>query len=97
MFNLAIRNINAVVLHGDSLSREFKAIYKLTKSTEFSSIEIVDEVSATKSETVIMNPPYSLPWNPLKEYLEQERFSDFDVLAPKSKADYAFYYKVSIN
>ena len=90
LFNLAIRNINAVVLHGDSLSREFKAIYKLTKSTEFSSIEIVDEVPATKSETVIMNPPYSLPWNPLKEYLEQERFSDFDVLAPKSKADYAF-------
>ncbi|BDQ49363.1 hypothetical protein EfsSVR2281_11740 [Enterococcus faecalis] len=28
--------------------------------------------------------------NPLKEYLEQERFSDYGVLAPKSKSDYAF-------
>ncbi|HIH2460083.1 N-6 DNA methylase [Enterococcus faecalis] len=87
LFNLATRNINAIVLHGVSLCREFKAIYRLKKSSKFSEIE---EIPIGKSETVIMNPPYSLPWDPAKEYLEQKMFSDYGVLAPKSKSDYAF-------
>ncbi|MCQ2569381.1 MAG: SAM-dependent methyltransferase [Limosilactobacillus sp.] len=37
-----------------------------------------------------MNPPYSLKWNPAEEMINQDRFSKFGVLAPKSKADYAF-------
>lgn len=31
LFNLAIRNINAYIFHGDSLSRKVKHLYKLSK------------------------------------------------------------------
>ena len=39
---------------------------------------------------VVMNPPYSLKWSADNEYLKDPRFKQFGVLAPKSKADYAF-------
>ena len=39
---------------------------------------------------VLMNPPYSAKWSAAKGFLQDERFSDYGVLAPKSKADYAF-------
>lgn len=90
IFNLAIRNMNAIICHGDSLTREFKAIYKLTKGEQFSSIENIETIPEIKTQTVIMNPPFSLPWTPKKEYLEQQRFTDYSVLAPKSKSDFAF-------
>lgn len=90
LFNLAIRNLDAVVCHGDSLTRDFKAVYKLTKTGMFSDIQVIDEVPMINGQTVIMNPPYSLPWNPIKDYLEQERFKPYEALAPKSKSDYAF-------
>ena len=37
-----------------------------------------------------MNPPYSAKWSAKQGFLSDSRFSDFGVLAPKSKADYAF-------
>lgn len=39
---------------------------------------------------VLMNPPYSAHWSAAAGFLQDERFSDYGVLAPKSKADYAF-------
>ena len=39
---------------------------------------------------VLMNPPYSANWSAAAGFLQDERFSDYGVLAPKSKADYAF-------
>ena len=39
---------------------------------------------------VLMNPPYSAKWSAAAGFLQDERFSDYGVLAPKSKADYAF-------
>lgn len=44
----------------------------------------------TNFDAVLMNPPYSAKWNPVKGFLTDPRFSDYGVLAPKSKADYAF-------
>lgn len=90
LFNLAIRNVDAIVCHGDSLTREFKKIYRLSKSDEFSEIEIVSELPDTKNQTVVMNPPYSMPWDAKKERLEEDRFKEYGALAPKSKSDYAF-------
>ena len=90
LFNLAIRNMNAAVAHGDSLSREFKQIYVLTPGERFSTISTTNELTSKRYASVIMNPPYSLPWNPKKEYLDQDRFKDYEVLSPKSKADFAF-------
>lgn len=47
-----------------------------------------DEV--TDFDAVVMNPPYSLHWSADKSFLDDPRFSDYGVLPPKSKADYAF-------
>ncbi|CEG23835.1 putative type I restriction enzymeP M protein [Planococcus massiliensis] len=41
-------------------------------------------------EAVIANPPYSANWSADAKYLDDERFSDYGKLAPKSKADFAF-------
>ena len=44
----------------------------------------------TDFNMVLMNPPYSANWSAAPGFLQDERFSDYGVLAPKSKADYAF-------
>ncbi len=44
----------------------------------------------TDFNMVLMNPPYSAKWSATAGFLQDERFSDYGVLAPKSKADYAF-------
>lgn len=44
----------------------------------------------TDFNMVLMNPPYSAKWSASAGFLQDERFSDYGVLAPKSKADYAF-------
>ncbi|MDN3451552.1 type I restriction-modification system subunit M [Planococcus sp. APC 3906] len=41
-------------------------------------------------EAVVANPPYSANWSADAKYLDDERFSDYGRLAPKSKADFAF-------
>ena len=47
-----------------------------------------DEI--TNFDAVMMNPPYSQKWSADKGFLNDPRFSDYGVLPPKSKADYAF-------
>lgn len=44
----------------------------------------------TNFDTVLMNPPYSAKWSADKGFLDDARFAPYGVLAPKSKADYAF-------
>jgi type I restriction enzyme M protein len=44
----------------------------------------------TNFDCVVMNPPYSQNWSATQGFLSDPRFSDFGVLPPKSKADYAF-------
>ena len=44
----------------------------------------------TDFNMVLMNPPYSAKWSAAAGFLQDERFSDYGVLAPKSKAGYAF-------
>jgi type I restriction enzyme M protein len=43
-----------------------------------------------KFDAVVANPPYSAKWSADSKFLEDERFSAYGKLAPKSKADYAF-------
>lgn len=47
-------------------------------------------ISQTMFDAVVMNPPYSHKWSANKGFLQDPRFSPYGVLAPKSKADYAF-------
>lgn len=44
----------------------------------------------TNFDAVLMNPPYSAKWTADKGFLDDPRFAMYGVLAPKSKADFAF-------
>lgn len=48
----------------------------------------VDE--PTNFDAVLMNPPYSAKWDASKGFLDDPRFSEYGVLPPKSRADFAF-------
>lgn len=89
LFNLMIRNINGIVVHGDALMQEHKHVYKLVSGDRFSELEELGSLPKFIADTVIMNPPYSLPWDPQKEMLTG-LFAEIGVLPPKAKADYAF-------
>ncbi|MDG5098797.1 N-6 DNA methylase, partial [Staphylococcus aureus] len=41
-------------------------------------------------DAVIANPPYSAKWTADSKFENDERFSGYGKLAPKSKADFAF-------
>lgn len=41
-------------------------------------------------EAVVANPPYSAKWSADAKFVDDERFSAYKKLAPKSKADFAF-------
>ncbi len=81
LINLAIRKIDAEVIHGDSLTQERFAVYAVKDGV----ISQIDKPSDRKVDVVISNPPYSMPWTPISD----ERF-DLYGLAPRTKADFAF-------
>lgn len=89
MFNLMIRNVGAVVVHGDALTQKHKHVYKLKRGDRFSELEELDSLPKFIADTIIMNPPYSLQWNPQEE-INTGLFGEIGVLPPKAKADYAF-------
>jgi type I restriction enzyme M protein len=41
-------------------------------------------------DAVVANPPYSAKWSADEKFMQDERFSGYGRLAPKSKADYSF-------
>lgn len=43
-----------------------------------------------KFDAIVANPPYSAQWSATEKFNDDERFSAYGKLAPKSKADYAF-------
>lgn len=47
-------------------------------------------IKEEKFEAVVANPPYSAKWSADAKFLDDERFSNYGKLAPKSKADFAF-------
>ena len=44
----------------------------------------------TPMDVIVANPPYSQKWSADEKFLEDERFSEYGVLPPKSYADFAF-------
>ena len=81
LVNLAIRKIDAEVIHGDSLTREYFNVYAIKDGA----ISQIDNPSDRKVDVVVSNPPYSMQWTPISD----ERF-DLYGLAPRTKADFAF-------
>ena len=49
-----------------------------------------DELSEKQFDAVVANPPFSATWTAASKFNNDDRFSAAGVLAPKSKADYAF-------
>lgn len=88
LFNLAVRNVHAEVICGDSLEQTRKHVYKITPGDRYSDIAEVDDVPPQKFGEVVSNPPYSIKWSPDAHKMD-ERFNGYE-LAPKAKADYAF-------
>ena len=43
-----------------------------------------------KFEAIVANPPFSANWSSDQSFMDDERFSAYGKLAPKSKADFAF-------
>lgn len=43
-----------------------------------------------KFEAIVANPPFSAKWSADQSFMDDERFSVYGKLAPKSKADFAF-------
>lgn len=89
LFNLAIRGVNGQVIHGNALTNEKYAVYRLSRNGRYSDITQVDEVMEIQPKSIIMNPPYSLKWENAKEYEHDSRYERYGV-PPTSKADYAF-------
>ena len=49
-----------------------------------------DELGELQFDAVVANPPFSAEWTAAEKFNNDDRFSKAGVLAPKSKADYAF-------
>lgn len=49
-----------------------------------------DELGEHQFDAVVANPPFSAEWTVAEKFNNDDRFSKAGVLAPKSKADYAF-------
>lgn len=90
-FNLARMNM---ILHGVEIANQH-----LHNADTLDQDWPTDE--PTNFDAVLMNPPYSAKWTADKGFLDDPRFSNYGVLAPKSKADFAFllhgYYHLKDN
>lgn len=78
-YNLARMNM---LLHGVS--------FKHFDIKNDDTLEHPDHLDKIPFDAIVANPPYSAKWSADPKFLEDDRFSMYGTLAPKSKADYAF-------
>ena len=88
LFNLAIRNIEGYVIHGNVLEQKRYRIFELSKGEKYSLIREVN-IFECAADYGISNPPYNIPWIPPEGTLFDERFSELGI-PPKNNANYAF-------
>lgn len=91
IFNLALRNISAVIINGDALSGEVFATYKLTPTSEFAILSKIPEIAAVNMicDSALSNPPYNMKWDIPPFAQLQSRFANCEI-PPESNANYAF-------
>src|SRR5699024_11912181 len=77
-YNLARMNM---LLHDVNYSN-----FKIDNGDTIEDPAVTDE----RFEAVVDNPPYSAKWSADPKFLDDERFSNYGKLPPKSKADFAF-------
>lgn len=90
LFNLAVRNINALVVNGDALQDETFTRYTVKSGEKYGTVtEIAETVLYEVPNSCISNPPYNMKWK-LPPFAQlQPRFNDCE-LPPESNANYAF-------
>lgn len=81
-YNLCRMNM---LLHGIKFSN-----FKIENNDTLERDEFADRTAADGFDAVVANPPFSATWSASPKFLSDDRFSKAGVLAPKSKADYAF-------
>lgn len=93
LFNLAIRNMNALVVHSDVLSEEEFQAWRVIESKNFSAVVPVEEYECIeyKPDICISNPPYNLKFK-LPEYAKMLSCYKYG-LPPENNANYAFVEK----
>ena len=64
LFNLAIRNISAVVLNGNVLTKEIFNGWRIEKGEVYEQIQELDDFVLGKYDIAISNPPFNIPWTP---------------------------------
>ena len=98
LFNLAIRGIEADVIHGDVLKNEIYKVYTVRPCGKYSKVDSLTETDLQsyelgKHDAVISNAPYNISWEPPQNNGlfggEDERFSRYD-MPPKGNANFAF-------
>jgi len=88
LFNLAVRNIEGYVVHGNALEQKRYKIYELKKGEKYSTVKIVDTLEYN-ADCGISNPPYNISWTPPEGILFDDRFTWLGI-PQKTNANYAF-------
>lgn len=90
LFNLAVRNIDALVINGDALQNETFTRYTVKRGEKYGTVnEIAETVYFETPDSCISNPPYNMNWK-LPPFAQlQPRFNNCE-LPPESNANYAF-------
>ena len=91
LFNLCLKNANCVVINGNVLNGEIKAIYNLTSNDKYSVVSISKNAPKISAKVGISNPPYNIKWEPPTPLENDTRFP---VIPPASNANYAFIFDV---
>ena len=86
LFNLAIRNINALVCRCNLLTGEEFEYYRISRGERFGIVCQLDAFPEVTVEAVVSNPPYSMKYDPKTDI----RFPQYDGMLPSNFADYVF-------
>ena len=85
-YNLARMNM---LLHGLSPS-QFEIFHGDTLINEWEMFNTINPITKPQFDAIVANPPFSYKWDRQDE-LDDFRFNNYG-LAPRSAADFAFYY-----
>ncbi len=85
LFNLSVRNIEAIVLRKNILSQEIYEVYELHKGERYSKIQQVLYESPVAPDVAISNPPFSL-----KYAVKKNDIRYLEIVPPASNTNFAF-------
>lgn len=85
LFNLSVRNIEAIVLRKNILSQEVYEVYELHKGERYSKIQQVLYESLVAPDVAISNPPFNLKYTVKKDNIRYQ-----EIVPPASNANFAF-------